>query len=352
VILVYYISGHGFGHASRSIELIKAIVAARPDAQIIVKTSAPAWLFETIPGVSVAVIPFHADSGITQIDSVTIDERDSLRRAIEFYGNFETLAGQEAEFLKKNGARVVLGDTPPLAHEAAARAGVPSVAIGNFTWDWIYEGYDSFKAEAAAVIDTIREAYAHATRALRLPMHGGFEPLAAVTVDIPFIARQSTRDPADTRRKLGVPDDRPFVLASFGAYGLAAEFQEIARAQHLTVLSPRAQLDAGLVYPDAVAAADVVITKPGYGIVSECIAGNTPLLFTSRGRFVEYDVFVAEMPRVLRCRFIPQEDLMAGRWRPHIDALLEQPPPPERARIDGAQVAAREITRLLDCLIA
>jgi len=81
--------------------------------------------------------------------------------------------------------------------------------------------------------------------------------------------------------------------------------------------------------------------------VSECIAGNTPLLFTSRGRFAEYDVFVAEMPRVLRCRFIPQDDVMAGRWRPHIDELLQQPPPPERARIDGAAVAAAQILNLM-----
>jgi L-arabinokinase len=346
--IVYYVSGHGFGHASRSIELIKTILAARPDVRIVVKTSAPMWMFETIPGRSVAVIPFQADTGITQLNSVTIDERDSLARALEFYKNFDALAGREAEFLRSHGATAVLGDTPPLAHAAAARAGVPSVAVGNFTWDWIYEGYESFKADAAAVIDQIRQAYALATLALRLPMHGGFEPMAAVTVDIPFIARRSTRNPAETRRALGVPDDRPFVLASFGAYGLDVEYQEIARAQQLTVLSPRAELDGGLLYPDAVAAADLVITKPGYGIVSECVANGTPLLYTSRGRFVEYDVFVAEMPRILRCRFIPQDDLMAGRWRSHVDRLLAQPPPPEQPRIDGAHVAAAEILNLLE----
>ena len=347
MLLVYYISGHGFGHASRSIELIKAIVAARPDVRIVVKTMAPQWMFDTIPGAPVTVIPFQADTGITQIDSVTIDERDSVARAVEFYKHFDALARSEADFLRSRGVTAVLGDTPPLAHAAAAGAGVPSIAVGNFTWDWIYEGYDSFKLEAPGVIDVIRQAYARATRALRLPMHGGFEPMAAVTEDIPFIARRSTRERADTRRTLGVPDDRPFVLASFGAYGLDAEYQEIARTQHLTVLSPRAQLEGGLLYPDAVAAADVVITKPGYGIVSECLAGNTPLLFTSRGHFVEYDVLVAAMPRVLRCRFIPQKDLVAGLWRPYVDALLEQPPPPERARIDGASVAAKAILDLV-----
>ena len=53
-------------------------------------------------------------------------------------------------------------------------------------------------------------------------------------------------------------------------------------------------------------AADVVVTKPGYGIISEAIANDTALLYTSRGRFVEYDVLVHEMPRYLRAQFIEQ----------------------------------------------
>src|SRR5262245_23573033 len=213
--IVYYISGHGFGHTSRSVELIKAILAARPETRIIIKTSTPAWMFETIPGRTVEVISLETDTGITQHDSVSMDERDSLRRAFEFYKDFDATAEREAEYLRQIGASIVLGDIPPLAHAAAARAGVPSVAISNFTWDWIYEAYDSFRTHAADVIETIRRAYAHATLALRLPMHGGFAPMAAVTVDIPFIARRATLDRADTRRRLGVPDDRPFVLASF-----------------------------------------------------------------------------------------------------------------------------------------
>jgi L-arabinokinase len=95
-----------------------------------------------------------------------------------------------------------------------------------------------------------------------------------------------------------------------------------------------------------VAAADVVLGKPGYGTVSECIAHNTALLYTSRGHFVEYDVFVREMPRMLRCRHISQDDLRAGRWSDAIDALLRQPEPPERPPTNGAEIAATEILNL------
>ena len=47
-------------------------------------------------------------------------------------------------------------------------------------------------------------------------------------------------------------------------------------------------------------AADVVVTKPGYGIIAECLANDTALLYTVRGHFIEYDVLVAAMPRFLR----------------------------------------------------
>ena len=138
--------------------------------------------------------------------------------------------------------------------------------------------------------------------------------MAAVTADLPFIARRSARDPADTRRLLGVEGAGPIVLASFGGYGLDLPYDRIARSG-LTVLAPEQHLPAGLRYQDLVAAADVVVSKPGYGIVSECAANDTALLYTSRGPFAEYDIMLAEMPRMLRCRYLAQQDLVAGNWR-------------------------------------
>ena len=105
---------------------------------------------------------------------------------------------------------------------------------------------------------------------------------------------------------------------------------------------------AGYRYEDLVAAVDVVATKPGYGIIAECVANDTAILYTSRGRFVEYNVMVQEMPRYLRCAFISNEDLYAGRWQAPLDRLMTQPRPPEQPRVDGAEVVARHITQRLD----
>jgi hypothetical protein len=345
--VVFYVSGHGFGHASRDIELIRAMCARRTQARIVVRTAAPERLFAPIAGAQVDLQPVEADTGLVQIDSLQLDEEESARQAARFYADFDRRVAGEAALLHRVKADVVVGDVPPLAFAAASRAGVPSVAIGNFTWDWIYSVYPAFDRLAPGVIPAIRRAYASTTLALRLPLHGGFEPMAAVTRDIPFIARRSTRDPTDTRRAFGLTGDRPAVLSSFGAYGADLPLADLRRSDRFAFFDPVRDLPPGVLYQDLVAAADVVVSRPGYGIVSECIANDTALLYTSRGRFIEYDVFVAEMPRLLRCRYISQQDLLAGRWADAIDALLAQPAPAERPRIDGASVAADAIMNLV-----
>ena len=360
--LVFYISGHGFGHASRDIEVINHVLQVRPNIRIVVRTTVPEWfLAHSIHG-PFELQPVETDTGMAQIDSLTIDLSATLRRARTFYEGFATRADLEARVLDSLAPAVVVGDIPQLAFAAAARAGVPGIALANFTWDWIYGAYGEFTGDGARTLATIRDAYAHTTLALRLPFAGGFEPMTPVTRDIPLVARQSRLGRARTREVLGLNGARPIVLASFGGHGTALPFQRIARDNDVTlVLTSHETRDAppaqghlrwfklndlaarGIRYEDLVAAADVVVSKPGYGIVSECIANGTALLHTSRGHFIEHDVFVAEMPRVLRSRPIAQEDLRAGRWREPIDGLLMQPAPPCVMDTNGAAIAARLI---------
>ncbi len=118
-------------------------------------------------------------------------------------------------------ASLVVGDIPPLAFAAARIADVPAIALGNFTWDWIYDGYRDWTPGGGRFVEQIRAAYSAADLALRLPMHGGFEMFRNV-FDLPFIARRTARDPQDVRRSLDLPADVPLVLLSFGGYGLAS----------------------------------------------------------------------------------------------------------------------------------
>lgn len=364
--IAFYISGHGFGHAARQIEIIRALVPRLPaDHRVIIRTAAAPWLFERTLDVPATLLPGSSDTGVVQIDSLRLDEPATARAAAEFYATFERRTQAEAEVLAAHDVRLVIADAPPLACAAAAAHGIPSIVISNFTWDWIYEAYeDRFHRDAPHVLPLIRAAYARASAGWRLPMHGGFETFASVS-DLPFVARHATRTKEETLGLLQVPSDRPLALASFGGYGLEAiDAVRIDALERWTVVltgrTPRPGLpdgiayvdeagiyERGLRYEDLVAAVDVVVAKPGYGIISECVANRTAMLYTSRGHFPEYDVMVREMPRVLRCAYLDQAALLAGRWRTALDRLLDAPAPPDRPATDGAGRAAE---RILACL--
>jgi L-arabinokinase len=361
--IVFYVSSHGFGHASRDIEVTRALARLEPHLRVAVRTAVPRWFFE--PAIDVQAV--ETDTGVAQIDSMRIDERATASRAAEFHRTFEDRVEAEAAVLSTLGATVVVGDVPALAFAAARRAGVPSVLLANFTWDWIYGAFPDFEAEAPGVIAAVRDAYAGATMALRLPLHGPLAPVAGVVTDIPLIARRSRLGRAEARRRLLLDGTSPVVLASFGRYGAALPYETIARDSAFTLLvttqetggiptrplprlkcmSPGDLQRLGLEYQDLVAAADVVVSKPGYGIVSECVANGAALLYTTRGRFPEYDVFVREMPGVLQCRPISDEDLHAGRWVDGVTEVLQQPMPPRTLAVDGAEVAAHAVASLI-----
>lgn len=375
-MIVFYISGHGFGHASRDVEVLNALGRLAPDVPVAVRTSAPRWLFDLTLTRHVDLHAGECDTGIVQIDSLSLDEAATVRRAIEFHAQLEARAAAEAAWLRSCGARLVVADIPPLACAAARAAGLPVIALGNFTWDWIYEGYREWMPPGADLVERLGAAYAGAQLALRLPMHGGFSTTPVVE-DLPFIARRSRKDPRQTRRHFDLPDG-PLVLLSFGGYGLQRiDLHAVAHLRDYTIvltadvtanrrgddsaasralralpsnvrmLDERKLYGDGWRYEDLVAAVDVVMTKPGYGIIAECVANDTAIVYTSRGHFVEYDVLVREMPRWLRCGFISNDDLLAGRWHEVLMRTLSLPAPPETAVVDGAERAAIRILEAL-----
>jgi len=372
--IVFYISGHGFGHASRSIEVINAVLAKRPEVRVGVRTSAPRWLFDLSVKGKVAFSTLECDTGVVQVDGLTLDEADSIRRAAAFHSDLVTRAASETRALRELGAGLIVGDIPPLAFAVGASAGIPTVALGNFTWDWIYADYPRVRL-APSLLPAIRTAYAKASMALKLPMGRGFEAFSNVK-DIPFIARHATRTRAEVCKLLKIPTDKPIVLASFGGYGLPSldttglskfkkytvvttanvplsraarkDVQAAERKGSFISVNEEAMYDVGVRYEDLVGAAEALVTKPGYGVISECIANDAAVLYTSRGHFPEYDVLVEEMPKYVRSAFISHDDLFEGKWESHLDKLLNQAKPKKKPETNGADVAADILLKALD----
>ena len=106
--------------------------------------------------------------------------------------------------------------------------------------------------------------------------------------------------------------------------------------------------DAQQRYEDLLRGVDAIITKPGYGIVADVISHHVPVLYTDRGEFPEYPRLVEALQDCATAEYIPQSELLAGNVGSYLERLLSKEPNWPSIPLDGADVAAQEILRLLD----
>ena len=106
--------------------------------------------------------------------------------------------------------------------------------------------------------------------------------------------------------------------------------------------------DAGVRYEDLVGASEAVVTKPGYGIISECIANDSAVLYTPRGHFPSTTCSLRRCRSTCATAFISHDDLLAGKWETALDKLLAQPKTKKKPETNGAEVAADILLKALD----
>ena len=74
-----YVSGHGFGHAARVCEVLRALRARRPDVVIEMRSPLARWFFEfSLGGIEHATCAL--DVGVVQADSLSVDLAGHLSR--------------------------------------------------------------------------------------------------------------------------------------------------------------------------------------------------------------------------------------------------------------------------------
>lgn len=357
--IAYYITPHGFGHAVRSLEIINRLMEQAPDVGVVVVSDLPRSLIEQNLVRSVAMRRRRLDIGLVQKDSVRFDLDATVNALQDLRARAGELIAEEVRFLEKEEIGVAVCDIPCLPFYAARRAGIPSVGVGNFTWDWIYETYATDDRRWHDIAAWIRNGYGQGTVYLQLPMHGDASAAFSRVEDVPLVARRSRRPAEETRRLLGVGTAERLYLLSFTALDLSSTaFRRLEQMEGVLFavkeplqlkLSNIRSMDAlDLSYVDVVAAADGVITKPGYGIVSDCLAHGTPIIYTDRGPFREYDILVEAIQKHLSYVFLPLEDLYAGRWEKAMQTLEGLPRRLPRLSLDGATVCARRILQFFE----
>jgi len=357
VFVAVFVSPHGFGHAARACAIMQALFGLEPGLRFEVFTLVPEWFFAdslTCP------FRYHAlltDVGLAQVTALTEDLEATLAQLAGFMPFGTDGLDRLATDLRALGCALVISDISPLGIAAAGRAGIPSVLVENFTWDWIYEAYlDTYPAFEAPIAALARR---FADADLRIQT----EPVCrtvpgAVSVAPVSRAPRAPRD--ETRRRLGLPAAAPVVLVTMGGVpwqhrdldtlGISADAffvvpgasDRIERRGSLVALPNR----SGLFHPDLVHAADAIVGKLGYSTLAEAYAAGVPFAYVARDSFRESEPLTSFVARRMAGLALTRHELEGGTWLGRVPELLSFPRR-EPPRENGSGAAARLVRELL-----
>ena len=253
----YYVTGHGLGHATRSLLLIESLLSRGVKVHII--SAIQPTFFEThVAGHIVGQLQCHQrtlDSGAIQQHALAVDALTTLRKYRDnVHVHRETLIAEEAAFLRANAVDLVFVDATPVACVASKRAGCcrcvclvgaasnPSflyfpfrrcVLTTNFTWDFVYRSMLAYpyvqdalgpgeREQLEAMVARCSEDYVAADAYWQLPgkcpLPVGFA-VENVVGTAPLVARQAKRPRQEVREMYGVTDVATKVLlVGFGGH--------------------------------------------------------------------------------------------------------------------------------------
>ncbi|RZC47041.1 hypothetical protein C5167_040011 [Papaver somniferum] len=177
LVFAYYITGHGFGHATRAVEVVRHLIAAGHDVYVV--TCAPDFVFTSeIKSERLFIRKVLLDCGAVQADALSVDPLASLEK---------------------------VSDVVPIACRAADDAGIRSACVTNFSWDFIYAEYVM--------------AAGHHHRSIVWQINPDIEcamPAFRDVIDVPLVVREQRKSRAEVRKELEIGEDVKLVIFNFG----------------------------------------------------------------------------------------------------------------------------------------
>jgi hypothetical protein len=356
--IAFFITAHGFGHASRAAAVMTALHDQHPGVHFEIFTTVPDWFFRDSLRVPYTLHEVQTDVGLVQRSAMQEDLPATLRKLDAFIPFDPVLVSGLAQEVRQLGCALVVCDIAPLGIAVAHSAALPSVLVENFTWDWIYAGYLRQEPDFQKYIDTFAQLFHSAS------FHIQTEPLCAPDSSASLRALPASRPArtrrADTRRRLEIPESAKAVLVTMG--GIPENYQDLdrfSRFNDIYFIIPAGSTKnefkqnfrlmphhSDFYHPDLMFACDAAIGKSGYSTTAEAYYAGVPFAFISRADFREAAPLAKFILSEMNGLEIQAEAYQDGTWIERVPDLLAMPHI-QRTEPNGADQIAQFILTLL-----
>lgn len=289
--IAYYISDYGYGHAARSVAIIRELLEKGPSLYIIICHSfAIPFLKNSLPFKQVSIREVSTDIGYFLKKQSLEPDKAKLKESFDiFFKDWKSKMEKEEDFLISNKVDIVISDISPLPFEAATKAGIPSVGISNFTW---YSAYELLLDKER--LERLKQAYERMTSFFLLAGNNERNWLGDKR-DFSFFSRKIEDEKVEEILDKVNPSRKKTVIF----FGLGMKINHINVSSLpiwdskdcVFIVSSNVRMEGDNVFSipadetesqHYIAASDLVITKAGWGTVSEAVIYDVPLLLLNR----------------------------------------------------------------------
>ena len=347
----YFVSAHGFGHAARAAAVMQSIADLDASVRFEIFTTVPSWFFADSISASFTCHYLSTDIGLVQKNAFQADLAKTLHHLDDF---FPIPASQNDEFaavVNQLNCLLVICDIAPLGISVAKKAGIPSLLVENFTWDWIYQQYSNANSGFKKHINYLQTLFQAAD------YHIKTEPVCcAGSVDLTAspVSRQVKTSSDRIRKDLGLTATDPMVLITTGGIRQSYNFlNELKSLPDIHFVMPGAgpnmkKLDNCIIlphrskyyHPDLVNASDTVVGKVGYSTLAEVYHAGVPFGYVARSNFRESGPLTAFIEENMQGISLSESDFNNGMWTTKIRKLLKLQPV-QRSVTNGADSIGR-----------
>lgn len=304
---------------------MEAVAEYDPSIGFDIFTAVPSWFFKDSVTADFTYHHLLTDFGLAQKTPFHSDLSDTLNSLNNFYPIPESQLADIAETIQRIGSKIIVCDIAPMGLLVAREAGIPSVLVENFTWDWIYRQYAGLDNKILEYIDYLKPIFESAD------YHIQTEPVCSrKSADLvaPPASRRPRASREQIRRRLGLLTNGNVILITTGGIPQGYDFYpKLVRLKEITFVMPGAGPEktfrdnliilphrSDFYHPDLVNACDAVIGKVGYSTLAEVYHAGVPFGYVARADYNESGPMVEFIRQRMPGIAIDESEFVSGDW--------------------------------------
>ncbi len=333
--VLIYITDHGYGHASRIISLVKHWLSWDRRIKFFIRSQFTAdfvkgSLAKYSDRVEVISDPNPNDIGLIPGSGLKVDKEKTKKAVENWILTIEKFIEKETHLWKDKKIDLLISDIVPQAFPIARVLGIPSAGISNFNWADTYEhlfGVCDF-------VDHIKKMHSNCDIFYELPfesINNSFEKKEKQGLT----ARKS--NPEKVKKiKEHISDSGEKIIY----FGLGKSIsQDVVNKMSKSLLECKdnkfiltqgcdISLSNSFTIPgydlegqDYIAAADLVLIKPGYSTIAEAVIAKKPICSLDMDSFPEYITTNSKIKELGIGEVLSVDNILEGEWQTMLKTL-------------------------------